>query len=175
MRLLSARLRNFRLFEDTGEVPLERITVLLAQNENGKTAFLQGLAWFSAEGVEELDEEDRWQGATGHGDEIVTLTFEREKGDLDKLKAHDIALPKILRASRLESATYRFEDADTGDRVGTSSQTEAFDEWDKHRQALDQGLRRVTVGASGSLYRRRSLGTLSDGQSVPSKVSRQAR
>src|SRR5437762_11820204 len=73
MRLVSARLKNFRLFEDTGEVPLGQITVLLAQNENGKTAFLQGLAWFSEENVEELDEEDRWQGATGLGGEVVSL------------------------------------------------------------------------------------------------------
>lgn len=156
MRLVSARLRNFRLFEDTGEVPIDRITVLLAQNENGKTAFLQGLAWFSAEDVEELDEEDKWQDAIRHGGEVVTLTFEREKGDAEKLKAHDIALPKTLRVSRLEGSTYRFEDADTGDRVGSDTETEAFDEWDKTRRALQEGLRTVKVSGA-TLYKTRAL------------------
>ena len=36
-------LRNFRCFETTGEVPLKPLTVLIGQNDSGKSAFLDAL------------------------------------------------------------------------------------------------------------------------------------
>lgn len=44
MRLVSVRVENFRSIEDSGEVQVDpRVTVLVGQNESGKTGFLQAM------------------------------------------------------------------------------------------------------------------------------------
>jgi predicted ATP-dependent endonuclease of OLD family len=44
MLLTSARIKTFKSIEDSGQVPLDsHVTVLVGQNESGKTAFLQAL------------------------------------------------------------------------------------------------------------------------------------
>jgi len=43
MRLISVRIKNYRSIEDSGVVPVDRITCLVGKNESGKTAFLQAL------------------------------------------------------------------------------------------------------------------------------------
>jgi hypothetical protein len=57
MKLVSAHVTNFKSIEDSDEVPIDpEITVLVGQNESGKTAFLQSL--YKArdiEGVEKFD------------------------------------------------------------------------------------------------------------------------
>ncbi|MDK2864890.1 MAG: ATPase domain [Thermotogota bacterium] len=44
MRIKKVRIRNFRSIVDTGEISLdEKITLLLGENEQGKTNFLKAL------------------------------------------------------------------------------------------------------------------------------------
>ena len=43
MELKSVRIQNYRSIEDSGIVPIEKITCLVGKNESGKTAFLQAL------------------------------------------------------------------------------------------------------------------------------------
>lgn len=43
MELKSVRIQNYRSIDDSGIVPIERITCLVGKNESGKTAFLQAL------------------------------------------------------------------------------------------------------------------------------------
>lgn len=43
MKLMAARVRNFRSISDSGTVPLGSLTCLVGKNESGKTAFLEAL------------------------------------------------------------------------------------------------------------------------------------
>ncbi len=43
MRLVSVQVQNYRSIEDSGVVPVDRITCLVGKNESGKTAFTQAL------------------------------------------------------------------------------------------------------------------------------------
>ena len=44
MKLVSARIQNYRCISDSGEVPVdEAVTCLVGKNESGKTAFLRAL------------------------------------------------------------------------------------------------------------------------------------
>lgn len=44
MRLLRARVQNFKSIDDSGWVDIDEVTCLVGKNESGKTAFLQALA-----------------------------------------------------------------------------------------------------------------------------------
>ena len=74
LRLVSVRLENFGCFADSSEVPIDDVTVLLAENENGKTTFLRAIEWFGSSA--DFDDEDRYAGAAAGEQSSVSLTFE---------------------------------------------------------------------------------------------------
>jgi len=43
MQIVSVRLVNYRCFRDSGEVPLNKFSVLIGKNDGGKTSFLQAI------------------------------------------------------------------------------------------------------------------------------------
>ena len=43
MRIISVRLVNYRCFKDSGEVPINKFSVLIGKNDGGKTSFLQAI------------------------------------------------------------------------------------------------------------------------------------
>jgi len=47
LRMIRFRVRNFRNIDDTGWVPVERVTALVGRNESGKTALLKALHKFN--------------------------------------------------------------------------------------------------------------------------------
>jgi AAA ATPase-like protein len=144
MRLTSARLANFRLFRDTGEVPIDRITVLLAQNENGKTAFLQGLAWFGSD--EPLDDEDQWQGAEVARDaEVASLVFERQTEDVEALADAGIKLPKLLRVTKLAGGGFTFQDHESEQPVRSDEEAVALDDFVESREQVLDAISEVEV------------------------------
>jgi len=55
MRLLAVKFEHFRCFHDTDWLPVQDLTVLVGENESGKTAVLDGIAILlgSATGTEE--------------------------------------------------------------------------------------------------------------------------
>ncbi len=96
MRLTSAQVKSFKSIEDSGEVPIDaRTTVLVGQNESGKTAFLQALS--KARSVEDgiaynVTEDYPRRGLTAYQKQhairpadVAVLTYEMEKEDLAKI------------------------------------------------------------------------------------------
>src|SRR3970282_933340 len=47
LRILEFRVRNFRNIDDSGWIPLERVTAFVGRNESGKTALLKALHKFN--------------------------------------------------------------------------------------------------------------------------------
>lgn len=127
LNLVSARVTNFCCFEDSGEVPIDDLTVLLAENENGKTSFLRALAWFSSEA--RFDEDDRWSGADPDSVlDVVALTFDLSKEGVTALKGAGIKAPKRVRVIVNTESEYRVEDADGGDALAPMSPNAPFEQ-----------------------------------------------
>ena len=72
LELVSARVTNYGCFADSGDVPIDSVTALIAENENGKTTFLRALAWWSDRAVA-FDEADRWADAPDGLIELVAV------------------------------------------------------------------------------------------------------
>src|SRR5690348_16019913 len=51
MKLLEARVTNYKNIEDSGPVTVDRITCLVGKNESGKTTFLEALYKLSPAGT----------------------------------------------------------------------------------------------------------------------------
>jgi predicted ATP-dependent endonuclease of OLD family len=87
---------NFGCFRDSGEVPINDVTALIAENENGKTTFLRALAWWDDE--TKFDEEDRWEGAeAGATLDVVALTFDVNDAAGALREAGVLKVPKQVR------------------------------------------------------------------------------
>ncbi len=116
MRLVSARVTNFGCFHDSGEVPIDDVTALIAENENGKTTFLRALSWWS--GGEEFDVEDRWEGADPAGTlDLVALTFDVNDAAQTALGEAGAKAPKQVRVIRNSANEYRVEDPSSGEAI----------------------------------------------------------
>jgi predicted ATP-dependent endonuclease of OLD family len=97
MKLISARVTNFRCVEDSGEFGLDQVTCLVGKNESGKTSLLKALhgvnPWNSAERTFDkerdyprrylLDYEKRHEGADA---EIVVVKWKLDVEDKTALK-----------------------------------------------------------------------------------------
>lgn len=89
MRLVSARVTNFRCIEDSGEFRLDQVTCLVGKNESGKTSLLKALhgmnPWNSGEGAfdKERDYPRRYllDYEQQHGDEEAKIVVARWKLD----------------------------------------------------------------------------------------------
>lgn len=133
LKLLSAEVMNFGPFADSRDVPIEpTVTVLLAENENGKTSFLRALSWFGSQ--EPLDSDDLWDGAASDEPlDIVALTFAGSKEVNALLAEAGLAPVDKIRIVRSSDGTYRFED-ESGTRLVDLS--ESFDTVISARQRL---------------------------------------
>ena len=126
MRLVGARVTNFGCFRDSGEVPIDDVTVLLAENENGKTTFLRALAWWSD--ASEFDEDDRWNGADALATlDLVALTFEVNDAAAGALRVAGAKDPKRIRLVANTASECRVEDPESGDPVEPSRGPTRFD------------------------------------------------
>lgn len=113
--LTSARVTNYGCFCDTGDVPIDEITALVAENEYGKSTFLRALAWWDSADIP-FDEEDRWDGSPGGILDLVALTFRIPKGiSAEITKAGFDTPPDEIRIIRDTNGTYRIENASSGD------------------------------------------------------------
>ena len=89
---------------------IDDITVLLAENENGKTSFLRALAWFSSD--ETFDEDDRWSEADGSAVlDVVSLTFEITDEAKAALDDAGFESPNLIRVVKNTGAQRRVENA----------------------------------------------------------------
>ncbi len=133
LQLISARITNYGCFRDSTEVPIDDVTALIAENENGKSTFLRALAWWG--GVQPFDEEDRWEGAkTDVKLDLVALTFETNKELLFELRNEGILKSiKLITITRRTDNSYEITEKDTGDLI-QSTKTELV--LDLKKQAL---------------------------------------
>ncbi len=156
MQLEAARVTNFGCFRDSGEVPIEEVTALIAENENGKTTFLRALAWFCDESA--FDEEDRWDGADQKGRlDLVALTFTVNGAARDAMLGSGVEPPERVRIVRDTAGSCRVEDPVTGVVIEPGDGETPFQ---KARRELhtfllrrgnpDQDLQRITGLLDGS-------------------------
>lgn len=116
MRLASARVTNFGCFRDSGEVPINDVTALIAENENGKTTFLRALSWWSDES--EFDDEDRWEGADAQTTlDLVALTLDVNDAAAAALREAGAKAPKQVRVICNSDNQYRVEDPASGEAI----------------------------------------------------------
>jgi AAA domain, putative AbiEii toxin, Type IV TA system/AAA ATPase domain len=103
LRPLTVRIRNFRCFKDSGPLRLdERTTVLIAENENGKTSALEALAWFDSLGP--LDEEDIWDGNTQPQPlPIVSVEFAVSVAAKQSLSEQGVRTPDVVVITKLSN------------------------------------------------------------------------
>ena len=114
MKLLSARIENFKCIEDTGDFSIAPVTCLVGKNESGKTAILQALYKLNADMPENgnfypLQEYPRRNYSTykerhaSEPDNVLTTVWELDDADieeiqgkigLDAIKKHQITLKK---------------------------------------------------------------------------------
>jgi energy-coupling factor transporter ATP-binding protein EcfA2 len=110
LRLTEARVTNFACFRDSGDVPIENVTVLLAENENGKTTFLRALDWFSSD--EPFDEDDRWDRADPDAVlDVVSLTFSLTQPARVALQKEGMKPSDTVRITKNTDGQYRVENA----------------------------------------------------------------
>ncbi|MGH9942173.1 MAG: AAA family ATPase [Pyrinomonadaceae bacterium] len=109
MRLISAQVRNFKSIEDSGSVSIDpEVTVLVGQNESGKTAFLQAL--HKARSIEDdvaynIEEDYPRRGMIEYKRRhketpaiVVELSYELTKGEVNRItRAFGFELFKSLQ------------------------------------------------------------------------------
>ena len=96
MKLINARVMKFKSIDDSGDVAIDpTVTVLVGQNEVGKSAFLQAL--YKARAADNSGEYDREMDyprialndyEETHGDEpadVVALTYELNTEEVDAI------------------------------------------------------------------------------------------
>lgn len=105
MRLTRARARNFKIFKDSGWVNIEEnISVLVGENESGKTSFLEAIDFF--QNNEKYSSAEKYLcNDTDKNQEkipIITLEFEVEPSDQIKFGEVDARFKDIekLRVTR---------------------------------------------------------------------------
>ncbi len=103
MKLLEARVQNYKSINDTGWVELDDLTCLIGKNESGKTAFMEALGRFNPDyGDGSFDPykeypRDRWpEYKRRHDDDpadVVSVRFRLTETERDRLEAHVGELP----------------------------------------------------------------------------------
>ncbi len=128
LKLVSARVTDYGCFHDSDEVPIEDVTALIAENENGKSTFLRALAWWENQETQ-FDEEDRWDKADPKATlDLVALTFETTKASRTALNEAGVGKPPVrVRITRDSEGDYRVEDADSRELVVPQRGQEKFD------------------------------------------------
>lgn len=112
LKLETVGVQNYCCFQDTSEVRIGDVTVLLAENENGKSSFLRGLEWFGSE--EPLDPEDRWDGADEDAVlDIVSLVFSVTPEMAEALIDAGYSPVERVRIMKDSLGGFRVEEAET--------------------------------------------------------------
>lgn len=114
MRLVRARVQNYRSVEDSGWVDIEPdLTALVGKNESGKTAFLQGLFKLNPIEPAEYDEVidfpsrlTRRRKDTNEAIPVCTAEFELSDRELDAIEA-DLGEGSVLSKTFLVCRGYR--------------------------------------------------------------------
>lgn len=121
MRIKKFIIQNFRSIKNSGEVNLEpEITVLIGKNESGKTNILKALESFNSDYeytdsdlcIYSATKKKLESGKIEKGDiPIVTIWFEIEKEDKEKLKEIHPQLTKIniIKITKFFDNTYKVE------------------------------------------------------------------
>jgi predicted ATP-dependent endonuclease of OLD family len=148
LRLVSARVTNFGCFHDSGDVPMDEVTALIAENENGKTTFLRALAWWD-DGSAPFDEEDRWAGADKTVVlDLVAATFRLNEAAAGALRASGVAKPPPeVRVTRNTQGEYRLDDPATGEELVATKGPLKFDVAKQTLAELLRGHTSVSVAA----------------------------
>lgn len=113
----SVRVQNFRCIRDSGEVPLTTdLTVLIGENESGKTSLLDALAYFnSGEDFQDADlstlsptREAVLSGSNGKDSiDIVTVSIRLSGNDREVLNIPESVLPgDLLRVTKRLDNSY---------------------------------------------------------------------
>lgn len=111
MRLVSFRVQNFKSIEDSGEIPVDRVTCLVGKNESGKTALFEALTKLNpVEGlptkfdyVEDYPRKRVNEYKRRHEtapDPVVTGTFELSQDETEALEKE--FGPGVLKSGRVE-------------------------------------------------------------------------
>ena len=131
MKLINARVMKFKSIDDSGDVAIDpTVTVLVGQNEAGKSAFLQAL--YKARAADNSGEYDREMDyprialndyEETYGDEpadVVTLTYELKTEEVD-------AINKELGVEVLNSRTFTItHNYNNGSAIGVKADEAAF-------------------------------------------------
>lgn len=103
-------------FHDSGAVRVDDVTVLLAENENGKSSFLRALEWFGSDNA--LPPEDRWDGADPEAlVDVVSLVFDVTPPAAESLIDAGYTPPGQVRVVKDSEAHYAVRDAETGSEL----------------------------------------------------------
>lgn len=131
MKLINARVMKFKSIDDSGDVAIDpTVTVLVGQNEAGKSAFLQAL--YKARAADNSGEYDREMDyprialndyEETHGNEpadVVTLTYEL---NTEEINAINKELGVEVLNSRTFTITHNYNNAST---IGVKADEAAF-------------------------------------------------
>lgn len=142
LQIKSARITNYGCFHDSGDVPIDSVTALIAENENGKTTFLRALAWWG-DAEKDFDEDDRWEGAnTGETLDLVRITFDVPKEVATELRNEGIVdVPSTIRVTRDSNGEYTAADATDPTKILAANRE--FRHYDNARAALVARLREL--------------------------------
>lgn len=121
MRLVRARVTNFKSIDDSGWVTLDAVTCLVGKNESGKTAFLQALQKINpAEGASasEFDLLDyprkslaRYKKVHSHQpSDVIQAEFELSLEDQQEIEQ---AFGQGVLTSRLVTVTKNYQNSQT--------------------------------------------------------------
>lgn len=163
LRPTAARIQNFRCFHDTGWAPLDDVTVLVAENEFGKTTFLQALAWFDRS--EPLDQEDRRVGADGQAP-VVSLRFELDPYAQNALTNKQLARCEAVFVTKHADGTYVVADAATDTNVAESNLQNFRRVFDGAREQLLNSLQGIALSQPDAAETKRRVTDLLTGSDV---------
>jgi hypothetical protein len=137
LRPSAARVEHFRCFHDSGWVRLDGVTTLVAENEFGKTSFLEALGWFSTTDV--IDKDDLREGTEGDV-AIVSLRYSLDNHARIELNNNGMAGPDEVVVTKYRSGAFTAVDAATGENVAEGNLFGFRSAYESFRDALVSSL-----------------------------------